>query len=120
MKYDMNNENFQRDSENLIKGTMKLEFPFLAGDEKKQEILSKDKLDIDTEIDCMIEKYQIRWDNRISEREKIWDSAKAAAEKKFNTLPVSLRMNSFFLQELMHGYAENQVVWVRQALETEN
>jgi len=109
-----NISDFELELENLINSTTQLTFPFLSGDKKKREILLEEKIHIDSEIDCISEKYQIEADKTKSEREKIWDNAMSTAENKFCTLSPSLRMNSFFLQEFMHEYAKNQVKWIKQ------
>ena len=91
-----NISDFELELENLINSTTQLTFPFLSGDKKKREILLEEKIHIDSEIDCISEKYQIEADKIKSEREKIWDNAMSTAENKFCTLSPSLRMNSFF------------------------
>lgn len=102
--------------ENLISETEKLEFPFFTGEKRKIEFMLEEKSRIDSKIDCIVEKYQVSADKLKAEREKIWNNAIQISEKKFYTLPSSLKMNSFFLQEVMHEYAESQAKCVKQTV----
>jgi len=88
--------------ERLLEQTGKLSFPPFASEKKKREILNT----IRNETDYKISK--ILGENSLFESRKdmLWMQAEELASKEFDTLPDKLKMNSFYLQEVMHQYVE--------------
>ena len=78
----------------LLNETMHMDFPFLAGEDKKKRIVEDKKIYIE---DTIKEKLELN---------KLWNEALDYAGSKFDSLPVSKRLNGFYLQELMHRYVE--------------
>lgn len=78
----------------LLNETMNMDFPFLAGEDKKTYIE-------DTIKEAFAEMYPEKL-----ELNKLWNEALDYAGSKFDSLPVSKRLNGFYLQELMHRYVE--------------
>lgn len=108
----------EKELSGVVNKTTKLSFPFLSDKKVKEELIEKEKIKIDYLIDEILKNYNVIVDNAQLNRDKIWDSSKSVAMEKFTTLPVSLQLNSFFLQELMHEYAEKQVKTVLQIVGT--
>ena len=81
---------------------MNMDFPFLAGEDKKKSIIEDKKIYIENTIKTEFkEKYP-----RECELNNLWNEAVDYAGSKFDSLPVSKRLNGFYLQELMHRYVE--------------
>ena len=88
----------------ILSQTTQLSFPFLANNSKKQKCLEKAKQEIEDEIFSCLEK-----GDRIlvqENKESIWKSIEKKSEGEFESLPGKLRLNSFYLQEVMHNYVE--------------
>ena len=79
----------------LLNETMNMDFPFLAGEDKKKRIIE------DTIKEAFAEMYPEK-----CELNNLWNEALDYAGSKFDSLPVSKRLNGFYLQELMHRYVE--------------
>ena len=71
----------------LLNETMHMDFPFLASEDTIKEAFA----------DMYPEKLELN---------KLWNEALDYAGSKFDSLPVSKRLNGFYLQELMHRYVE--------------
>lgn len=93
----------------IIKGTEKLDFPMLATFEKRQKILVENRMN----IDLLIDSTQSNWGASVEEiaamRPALWEEADAAARAEFGDLSEKKMLNGFYLQEVMHRYAELQV-----------
>lgn len=86
----------------LLNETMYMDFPFLAGEDKKKRIIEDKKTYIEDAIkEAFAEMYP-----KENELNSIWNEALDYASSKFDSLPVSKRLNGFYLQELMHRYVE--------------
>lgn len=85
--------------ENLLEETTKFDFPIFANKEKKQAFLLEKKLYVENKLKEIAPK-------SFADREKIWNESVEHAEKQFKSLPAEKRLNGFYLQELMHCYAE--------------
>ena len=96
----------------VLEETTKLSFPFLANDEKKKKSLTEIHQRIDDEIESCLEKA----DRQRFEGEKaeIWEKADEGARNEFVTLPGKLKMNSFYLQEVMHRYVEATIEFLAE------
>lgn len=106
----------EKELSEIIITTTKLSFPLLSDKKKKEEVIEKEKVKIDYLIDEILKNYNVIVDNAQLNRDKIWDYSKSVAMEKFTTLPASLQLNSFLLQELMHEYADNQVKTILQII----
>ena len=86
----------------LLNETMHMDFPFLAGEDKKKRIIKDKKIYIEETIkEAFAEMYPEK-----CELNNLWNEAVDYADGKFDSLPVSKRLNGFYLQELMHRYVE--------------
>lgn len=88
--------------DNILEETTKFYFPVFTNDEKKKTILLNKKLYIE-------EEFKIIAPELFSDEEKIkkiWKESVEYADEQFQSLPAKKRLNGFYLQELMHCYAE--------------
>lgn len=88
--------------DNILEETTKFNFPVFTSEEKKKTILIEKKLHIEEELKIIAPEL-------FSDEEKIkkiWKESVEYAEEQFQSLPAKKRLNSFYLQELMHCYAE--------------
>lgn len=86
----------------LLNETMNMDFPFLAGEDKKKRIIEDKKTYIeDTIKEAFAEMYPEK-----CELNNLWNEALDYAGSKFDSLAVSKKLNGFYLQELMHRYVE--------------
>lgn len=88
--------------DNILKETTQFDFPFFANEEKKKEILLEKKSYIEDEIKIITPKL-------FPDEEKIqniWKESIEYADEQFKFIPIKKRLNGFYLQELMHYYAE--------------
>ena len=90
------------ETNNILDKTIQFYFPLFANDEKKQIILLEKKLYIEEEFK-RIAPGLFHDEEKI---EKIWKESVEYADEQFKSLPTKRRLNSFYLQELMHRYAE--------------
>ena len=88
--------------ENIIEETTHFDFPFFASEEKKKTILQSKKIYIEDKFNIISPKLFF---NPIK-IEEIWHESVRYADEQFKTLPTNKRLNGFYLQELMHCYAE--------------
>ena len=88
--------------DSLMEYTTKLSFPMFASENKKETLLNEIRTNIDNEIAALLK------DKSGFEEEKsdLWNKAQVSANKEFETLPTKLKLNSFYLQEVMHQYVE--------------
>lgn len=93
----------------IIKGTEKLDFPMLASFEKRQKILVENRMNIDLLIDSVQSNRGTSADEIAAMRPALWEEADAAARAEFGDLSEKKMLNGFYLQEVMHRYAELQV-----------
>ena len=111
----MNNhikETLELKAQEIISETMKYKFPFFSStDEKKQIILAK-KEQIDNLFDELLFQYELGSKQDLYWKKEMWNEVQANAVEKFSSLPDCVKINSFFLQELMHEYAEKKALWI--------
>lgn len=90
--------------QNLILATIRLSFPLFSENEEKQSYLLKCKNNLDFDFDNILNNLHPIFNLSSTKRESIWKKSFKNAEKKFN-YTTSYKLNSFFLQEVMHEYA---------------
>lgn len=88
--------------DNIIEETTHFDFPFLASEEKKKTIIQSKKKYIEEKFKIIAPELFF---NSV-QVEEIWNESVRYADEQFKTLPINKRLNGFYLQELMHHYAE--------------
>lgn len=88
--------------DDILKKTTQFDFPVFASEKKKKIILLEKKLYIEEEIKIIAPKLFPCEE----EVERIWKESVLYADEQFKSLPPEKRLNGFYLQELMHYYAE--------------
>lgn len=90
--------------ERLLRDTTRLSFPVFASEGKKREQIYITKQRFDEKILSML---SLDDPDRLRARmADLWEAAERSAQGEFDTLPERLRINSFYLQEVMHQYIE--------------
>lgn len=87
---------------NILKKTTQFSFPLFANEEKKKIILLEKKSYIEEEFKTIA----LKLFPDEEKMEKIWKECVEYADEQFKSLPAKRRLNGFYLQELMHYYAE--------------
>lgn len=87
---------------NILEETTKFDFPIFSNEEKKKAILLEKKLYIEEKLELIAP--ELFPDEE--KMKKIWKESVEYADGQFQSLPVQKRLNGFYLQELMHYYAE--------------
>ena len=88
--------------DNILKETTQLDFPLFANEEKKRIILQEKKSYIEKEFKTIAP--ELFPDEE--KMKKIWKESVEYADEQFKSLSTKRRLNGFYLQELMHYYAE--------------
>lgn len=88
--------------DNILDETTRFDFPVFANEEKKKTILLEKKLHIEEEFK-MIASELFSDEEKIK---KLWKESVEYADEQFQSLSAKKRLNGFYLQELMHCYAE--------------
>lgn len=101
------------DFQTLITDTKLLTLPFFNTNKKKFSFILECKSSLDRNFDAIISHLRPTFDIYLLDRESIWKNVYKKTEEKFNTTPSPLRLNSFFLQELMHNYAKEQFITIK-------
>lgn len=101
------------DFQTLITDTKLLTLPFFNTNQKKVSFILECKSSLDRNFDAIISHLTPTFDIHLLNRESIWKKVYKKTEEKFNTTPGPLRLNSFFLQELMHNYAKEQFITIK-------
>lgn len=86
----------------IINETMSYDFPFLASDLKKQQIIEERKQHIEKQF------LQLMQNKTVEENllEQFWQDSMNHTEESFSSLSQQIKVNGFYLQELMHTYSE--------------
>ena len=95
-------EPIRTEIKNVLEETTRFSFPFFSNKEKKKIIMQEKKFYIE-------EKLRTLAPERFPSKEKkdaIWIESLEYVNKQFKSLPIDTRLNGFYLQELMHYYAE--------------
>ena len=88
--------------DNLQEETTHFDFPFFTNLEKKKNILNCKRTYVECKLKAISgDKYPNQ--NFIDEE---WEKAVKYADEQFKSLPEDIRINGFYLQELMHYYVE--------------
>lgn len=96
-----------KELEKILEDTTKLSFPMFANSSKKKEQLDIIKQEVEEKILSILSQDD---SERISlQKEELWKAAEKSACEQFDTLPEKLKINSFYLQEVMHTYVESIV-----------
>ena len=88
--------------DNILDETTQFDFPVFANEKKKKAILLEKKSYIEEEIKIIAPKL-FPDEEKIK---KIWKESVEYADEQFKSMPIKKRLNGFYLQELMHYYAE--------------
>lgn len=88
---------------NLLEKTTHYDFPFFAGIEEKEATISEKKEYIENSVDNFLKEEKIDIELQY---DVLWEEAKKKASEQFDSLPDKLKINGFYLQELMHTYLE--------------
>lgn len=86
----------------IIEETTRYDFPFLASQDKKKAIIVDKKLYIEEKLKRILP------DSYPSEDEikKMWKESIEYSDKQFESLSEKYKLNGFYLQELLHCYAQ--------------
>lgn len=87
---------------NIIKETTSYDFPFLANDKRKNEIIEELKKHIEEQFEQLVPELWLS--NTMLNQ--VWSESVEHANQSFESLPSKLKINGFYLQELMHFYSE--------------
>lgn len=96
-----------RELEKILEGTTKLSFPVFANRNQKRERLDATKQEIEEKILFILGPDDSARFNL--KKADLWEAAEKSASEQFDTLPEKLKINSFYLQEVMHTYVESVV-----------
>ena len=88
--------------DNILKETTQFDFPVFASEEKKKAILLEKKSYIEEEFRTIAPKL-FPGEEKMG---KLWKESVDYADEQFKSLSTKKRLNGFYLQELMHYYAE--------------
>ena len=113
---DERRQAIENELNSIITSTTKLSFPFLANEIKKIHILDEERSKIENKMLDIIKKYRIEIPNKEIDESIKWDNIVKESSKEFSTLPEKQKINSFYLQELMHNYAEHFSELIKQKI----
>lgn len=91
-----------KEIDSVLEETTQFDFPFLANQEKKKKIIEEKKSYIEERLK-KIAPESLPIEDTLKE---IWDESVDYAADQFKSLSEKHRLNGFYLQELMHCYAE--------------
>ena len=74
--------------------------------ERKKEILRETRANVDTQLEKVLTDAGISCNETIENRSELWTEADKEAQKEFGNLSEKEMLNGFYLQEVMHRYAE--------------
>ncbi|MBQ7973227.1 MAG: hypothetical protein IJ291_07220 [Lachnospiraceae bacterium] len=100
-----NKEEIEKVLMRMIESTITLSFPMFSNEMQKQKILNEKKEKIEQNILDIVNTYDINISLKLH-KNKIWDECRKKATESFDSLPEKMQLNSFYLQEVMHLYAE--------------
>lgn len=98
-------ENWDRilkDIDAVVKETTLYDFGFLVSEEKKSEMIQEKKIHVEKKLREAVKEL---WPSDM-ELDQVWNEAIESTEKKFASLPSQIKINGFYLQELLHCYSE--------------
>ena len=96
----------EKELQQIIMATEKLDFPWMSTFTSRQTILQEEKNKIDAQIEKLVVAYG--FDDVLSNINcaDLWKQADVTARKKFGNIAEKQMLNGFYLQEIMHQYAE--------------
>ncbi len=86
----------------ITEETTLYDFPFLANEKRKEEIISEKKIHIEEQLKQLAPEL---WPSNVS-LDQAWNAALEHANNCFESMPPKCKINGFYLQELMHFYSE--------------
>lgn len=86
----------------IIQETTFFDFPFFANEERKEEIITEKKVYIEEKLEQLA---PALWPSDAT-LGQAWNEALEHTSKSFESLPSKVKINGFYLQELMHCYSE--------------
>lgn len=105
----MSEQGYREALQKVINETEQLDFPMFASFEKRQKIVAEKRMNIDFVIDALQANEGLSVDELDDMRLVLWKEADRAARAEFGDLSEEKMLNGFYLQEVMHRYAEAQV-----------
>lgn len=109
-----------KEFQNLISNTISLNFPFFSEENEKKELLSKYRESLDDDFDTILMKLSPKFNSTFLNRSSLWKISLEESKRKFNMSSDSEDLNSFFLQEVMHMYAEKQLIEIKKYYQKKN
>lgn len=97
----------------IIAETKTYDFPIWSDEKGKYQIISRKKAHIENSLKQVSSGY---WPDN-DQIEKLWNQSIEYANNQFSSLPPNIRINGFYLQELMHYYAKQLGNFIMQACE---
>ncbi len=90
----------------IVEATEKLDFPWMSTLKSRQDILQAEKSNVEAQIGKLVASYG--FDDMLSNINfaNLWEEADAAARTQFRNISEKQMLNGFYLQEVMHRYAE--------------
>lgn len=86
----------------IIEETTQYDFPFLVSQDKKKEIIVEKKLYIEEKLKGVLPDIFPNEDTV----DKMWEESIEYSDEQFKSLSEKHKLNGFYLQELLHCYAE--------------
>lgn len=100
---------------NIVQETNLYDFPFRANEAMKQQIINEKKFYIEDKLKMLSSGY---WpDDR--NLNQMWNESITWTNRQFASLPSQIRINGFYLQELMHHYAKLLGEFILSKIEVE-
>lgn len=97
-----NKDDILQDIESVIKETKSFDFPFWASEKRKAEIIEEKKKYIEEQLK-QLDPDSFPADIVLTQT---WKEAVEHANLKFKSLPSKVKINGFYLQELISFYSE--------------
>lgn len=93
----------------IVESCDKLDFPLFSTREKKLQILDQERARVDGLFDKILPKESAASPQWLQKRQDFWTQAVDKARKEFCNLDEKHLLNGFYLQEILHRYAELQM-----------
>lgn len=97
-----NRDRILKDIDAIVEETTLYDFGFLVSEERKNEMIQEKKVHVEKELKKAAREL---WPSDM-ELDQAWNEAVENTEKKFASLPPQIRINGFYLQELLHCYSK--------------
>lgn len=96
----------EKELQKVVEATEKLDFPWMSTLKDRQSILWEEKRKIEAQIEKLMTSYGFAAAlNRIDFAD-FWEQADVTARMQFGDLSERQMLNGFYLQEVMHQYAQ--------------